>query len=119
MNRAVPVGDNILYGTAQGILLLIVLVRGTDDVLRKVKLPIMLVPRPKRNIFSISAADQKGIKTVIAKSWSSLDLGPFSVQLRLGSMTWITSIIALRKKVEEQILPLLQFQGNRLVMSID
>ena len=34
--------DNILHGTAQGILL--VLVRGTDNICRKVKLPVALVP---------------------------------------------------------------------------
>ena len=35
-------GDNVLRGTAQGILL--VVVRGTDDVLSTVKLPIVLIP---------------------------------------------------------------------------
>ena len=35
-------GGNVLLGTAQDILL--VVVRGTDDILRKVKLPIVLVP---------------------------------------------------------------------------
>ena len=34
--------DNTLHGTAQGVLL--VVVRGTDDVLRTVKLSIVLVP---------------------------------------------------------------------------
>ena len=34
-------GDNILYGTAQNMLL--VIVRGTDDVLSTVKLAIVLV----------------------------------------------------------------------------
>ena len=39
------------------------------------------------NLFSDSAAAQKGVKTTIEKSGSSLDLGPFSVQLaRLDSM---------------------------------
>ena len=39
--------DNVLHSTTQGILL--VVVRGTDDVLRKVKLLIVLVPGLKRN----------------------------------------------------------------------
>ena len=56
-------GDNVLRGTAQGILL--VVVRVTDDVLRTVKLPIVLVPGRKRKIFSTSAAAQKGVKTII------------------------------------------------------
>ena len=43
-------GDNSLYVvSAQDILL--VLVRGIDDILRKFKLPILLVSGPKRNIF--------------------------------------------------------------------
>ena len=66
-------GDNMLCGTAQGILL--VVVRGTDDVLRTVKLPIVLVPRLKRNLFSTSATAQKGVKTIIEKRGLSLDLG--------------------------------------------
>ena len=71
--------DNVLRGTTQGILL--VVVRGTDDVLRTVTLPIVLVPDLKSNIFSTSAAAQKGVETSIEKSGSSLDLGQFSVQL--------------------------------------
>ena len=49
--------DNMLHGTAQGILH--VVVRGTDDVFRKkVKLPIVLVPGLKRTLFSsLSAAE--------------------------------------------------------------
>ena len=46
--------DNVLRGTEQGILL--VVVRSTDDVLKTVKLAIMLVPGLKRKIFSTSAA---------------------------------------------------------------
>ena len=72
-------GNNVLRGTTQGILQ--VVVRGTDDVLRTVKLPIVLVPGLKRKSFSSSAASQKGVKTIIEKSGSSLDLGSFSVQL--------------------------------------
>ena len=41
MERTVA-GDNVLRGSVQGIFL--VVVRGTDDVLRIVKLPIVLVP---------------------------------------------------------------------------
>ena len=53
-------GNNVLRGTAQGVLL--VVVRGTDDALRTVKLPIVLVPELKRNLFSSSAAAKKGVK---------------------------------------------------------
>ena len=58
-------GDNVLHGIAQGILLLVVC--GTDGVLRNVKLPIVLVPSLKRNVFSSLVAAQKGVKTVIKK----------------------------------------------------
>ena len=42
-------GNNVLRGTAQGIVLIVV--RGTDDALRRVKLPIVLVPGLKRSVF--------------------------------------------------------------------
>ena len=72
-------GDNVLRGTAQGILL--VVVRGTDEVLRTVKLPIVLVTSSKMNLFSSSVATQKGVKTTIENKGSYLDLRVFSVQL--------------------------------------
>ena len=72
-------GDNVLRGTAQGVLLVVV-VRGTDDVSRTVELSIVLVPGLKRNIFSTSAAALKGVKTIIENSGLSLDLEAFSVQ---------------------------------------
>ena len=50
-------GNNVLRGTAQCILL--VVVRGTDGALRAVKLSIVLVPGLKRNVFSSSAAAKK------------------------------------------------------------
>ena len=79
-------GNNVLRGTAQGILL--VVVRGTDDALRTVKLPI--VPGLKKSIFSSSATAKKGVKTIIEQKGSSLDLGAFSVQLtRLDSMEYL------------------------------
>ena len=53
-------GDNVLRGTAQGILL--VVVRGTDNVLRTVKLPMVLAPGSKRNLFSCSAELKKALK---------------------------------------------------------
>ena len=78
-------GDKILRGTAQGILL--VVVHDTGNVLRKVKMPIVLVSRLKRNLFSSLTAAQKSVKAVIEKNRSSLGLGPFSVQLtRLDDM---------------------------------
>ena len=55
--------DNVLLGTAQGILL--VVVRVTDDVLGTVKLAIVLMSGLKRNLFSSSAAAQKGSKVFI------------------------------------------------------
>ena len=72
-------GDNVLYGNVQGILL--VLVRNTDDVCRKVKLPVELVSRMKRSLFSNVVAAQKRVKTVITKGGPLVDLGSFSIQL--------------------------------------
>ena len=92
-------GNNVLRGTAQGILL--VVVRGADDTLRTVKPPILvLVPRLKRNLLSSSAAAKKGVKTIIEQKGSSLDLGAFSVQLtRLdSSMKYLYLTIAEESK---------------------
>ena len=81
-------GNNLLRGTAQ--IILIVVVRGTDDILRTVKLLIVLVPGLKRNSFSTSDAAQKGVKTIIEKSGSFLDFGAFSVQLtRLNNTKYL------------------------------
>ena len=78
-------GNNVLRGTAQGILL--VVVRGTDDDLRTIKLPIVvLVPGLKTNIFSSSAAAKKGDRTIIEQKGSSLDLG--SVQCSVNTVGW-------------------------------
>ena len=79
-------GNNVLRCTAQGILLVVV-VRGTDDGLRTVKLPIVLVPGLKRNLLSSSAAAKKGVRTIIKQKGSSLDLGAFSVQLTRSGKT--------------------------------
>ena len=54
--RIKAVGDNILYGTAEGTQL--VLVHDTNDDYRKVKLPVISVP-VMRNIFSSVATVQK------------------------------------------------------------
>ena len=59
--------NNVLRGTAQGILL--VIVRGTDDALRQVKLPIVLVPKLKRKLFSSLAAAKKGVKAVVKRKY--------------------------------------------------
>ena len=72
-------GDNMLHGTAQGILL--VVVRGTDDVSRKLKLPKVLVPGLRRSLFSSLASAQSGVKTFIKKNGSFLDLEPYNIQL--------------------------------------
>ena len=81
--------DDVLRGTAQGILLFVV--RNTDDVLRRFKLLIVLVTGLRRNLFSSSAAAQKDVKTIIEKSTSALDLGVFRVQLtrRLDNMDYL------------------------------
>ena len=52
-------GHNSLFGTAQGILL--VVVRDTQDVCRAVKLPLVLVPGLVRSLFSTALAAQKGV----------------------------------------------------------
>ena len=96
-------GDNVLRDTAQGILL--VVVRDTDDVLRTVKFPIVLVPGLKRNLFSSSAAAEKDVKTIIEKSGSSLDLGPLSVQLvRLNKRDGLDRTIAKESRRTESAL---------------
>ena len=88
-------GNNVLRGTTQGMLL--VVVRGTDDALRTVKLPITLVPGLKIKIYSPVRLQQrkKGVKTIIEQKGSSLDLGAFSVQLtRVDSMEYLNLTIA-------------------------
>ena len=70
-------GDNILYGTAQGIIL--VLVRDIDNVCKRVELSIIVVPGLKKNLFSSAATAQKDMKTGINKSRSYPDLGLFFV----------------------------------------
>ena len=87
-------GNNMLRGTAQGILL--VEVRGRDDGLRIVKLPIgVLVPGLKRYLFLRLAAAKKGVRTIIERKGSSLDLEAFSVQLtRSDSMEYLDLTIA-------------------------
>ena len=78
-------GNNVLRGTAQGILL--VVERGTDYDLRTIKLPIVvLVPGLKKYIFSSSAAAKKGDRTIIEQKGSSLDLG--SVQCSVNTVGW-------------------------------
>ena len=52
--------NDVLLGTAQEILL-VVIIRGTDNVLRTVKRPIVQVPGLKRNTFSSSAVAQKAL----------------------------------------------------------
>ena len=96
-------GENVLRGTAQGILL--VVARSSNDVLKTVKLPIVLVPGLKRNIFFSSAAPQKGVKTTIENNGSSLDLGAFGVQLtRLDNMEYLNLIYAKESRRTESAL---------------
>ena len=95
--------NNVLRGTAQGILLVVVC--GTDDALRTVNLPIALVPGLKRNIFPSSAAARKGVKTNIEQKGSSLDLEAFSVQLtRLDSMEYLDLTFAEESRRTESAL---------------
>ena len=72
-------GHNTLFGTAQGILL--VVLRDTQDVYRTVKLPILFVSGLRRNIFFTALAAQKGVKTIFTKAGSIADLGLISIQL--------------------------------------
>ena len=51
----IATGENVLYGTAESILLAVV--RGTDDVLRTIKGPGL-----KINTFSCLVAAKKGVK---------------------------------------------------------
>ena len=86
------------YGTAQGILL--VVVRGTDDVLKTVKLLIVLVPGLKRDMFSSLAGAKKSVNTIIENNGSYHDLGPFIVQLtRLDSMDHLDLTIVKESKI--------------------
>ena len=64
----------------------------------------MLVPGLKWMIFFSSAAAQKGIKTVIVERGSSLDLGPFSVQLTgFDSMDHLDPTITKESRTESTL----------------
>ena len=97
-------GNNVLRGTAQGILL--VVVRSTDDGLRTVKLPIVSVPGLKRNLSSSLAAAKKGVvATIIEQKGSSLDLEAFSVQLTWSDgMEYLDLTIAKESRRTESAL---------------
>ena len=97
-------GSNMLRGTAQGILL--VVVRGTNDALiTTVNLPIVLVPGLKRNTFSSSAAAKKGVKTTLEQKGSYFDLGAFNVQLtRLDSLEYLDLTTAKESRRTESAL---------------
>ena len=58
-------GPNTLFGTAQGIIL--VVVSDTQDVCRAVKFPIVFVPGLTRNLFSTALAGEKVVKTIFTK----------------------------------------------------
>ena len=86
-------GNNMLRGTTQGILL--VVERGTDDTLRTVQLPIVLVAGLERILFPSSAAAKNGVKTVIEQKGSFLHLGASSIQwTRLNSIEYLDLTIA-------------------------
>ena len=66
------------------------IVLATDDVLRTVKFPMVLVPGLKRNVFSSSATTKKDVKTIIEQMGSFLDLEAFGIQLtRLDRMDYL------------------------------
>ena len=100
-------GNNVLRGTAQGMLLVVVC--GTDYALRTVKLSKTLVPGLKR---------KKGVKTIIEQKGSSLDLGAFSVQLtRLDSMEYLDLTIAKESRRTESALCAISGKTFRKVVS--
>ena len=95
--------DNVLRGTADGIPLVVVL--GSDDVLRTVKLALVLVPGLKRNIFSSLTAAKKGVERTIKNNGSSLDLGALTVRLtRLDSMEYLDTTAANKSRKTESAL---------------
>ena len=96
------VGDNILYGTAQGILL--VSVRDSPYVCRKVELPIVFVLRLNMFSSSLVAAAQKYVKTVTTKGGSILDLGSFFIELqRLDMLDNLDLAVAKGSKQTESV----------------
>ena len=94
-------GHNTLFGTVQGIIL--VLVGYTQDVYRTVKLAIkVLVPGQERNIHSTALAAQTGVKTIFTKAGSIGNLGSFSVQLtKSDSLAHFDLSIAKQNKQTE------------------
>ena len=93
-------GHNTLFGTAQGILL--VVVRGTQDVCRTVKLPTLLVTGLGQNLFSAALAAQKGVKTISTKKRSIVDLGLSSIPLkRLDNLDHLDLAISKESKRTE------------------
>ena len=89
-----------MYGTAKRIIL--VSVRDEDDVCRKVKLPVVLFPRLKRNLFFSVATAQKDVKNVITKNGPHLNIGSFSVQLsRSDVLNHLDLVIAKESKRTE------------------
>ena len=93
-------GHNTLLGIAQGTLL--VVVRDTQDICRTVKLPIVRVPGLGRNLFSTAMTAQKGVKTIITKAGSIVDLSLFSIQLtRSGNLDHLDLAISKESKRTE------------------
>ena len=88
---------NTLFGIAQGTLL--VVVRDTQDICRTVKLPIVLVPGLRRIFFSTAMAAQKGVKTILTKAGSIVDLGLFSIHLtRSDNLDYLNLAISKENK---------------------
>ena len=72
-------GGNKLEGVAQGVLQ--VDVRDSKGISRNVSLPVTLVPGINKHLFSSCTAAQPGVRTVICKEGSYLDLGIFTIPL--------------------------------------
>ena len=85
-----------------------------------IKFLISIVPGLKRNIFSSVETGSKGVKTVIAKAGSTLDLGSFSIQLtRSDNFDRLNLAIAKESKRTESVccVVLGETFGNETVLT--
>ena len=93
-------GHNTLFGTTQGILL--VLVHDTQDVSRTVKLPIVLVPGLGGNYFLQFWQLKKALKIFSLRQGSIVDLGSFSIHLtRSDNLDNVDLAVAKKSKRTE------------------
>ena len=108
-------GHNTLLAIAQGTLL--VVVRDKQDICSTVQLPIVLVPGLGRNLFSAAMAAQKGVKTIITKAGSIVDLGLFQFSQR-ARIIWIILTWPFQKKVSGQSRHVALFRENHSVRKL-